>query len=458
MQPLRHYQTDVVNKIIDCHCSIPRPYATPVRDLVVMPTASGKSHVIAHIATYLQQFGSVAILTPTRELALQNRLKLQNNTKNIQVLTIQKAYYRDLEVDALIIDECHLVGEWGIMYQTLLAAHKYVLGFTATPYRLDCGHLIPKIFKRLVIEIPRDDLCKKGFLTQRKFVDIPTDLLINVKSENFHSLRGISRDSCPYTQGIIAHFLRINSSPERTLVYGCDLIHCKKVQKAFASAGKENVPILSGKTPKKQRDTIITDFKANKIAILINCQLLTTGFDYPDLQNLLILRPTRSYSLYQQILGRGDRTAPGKDVINIYDYTLNYFNFEPLHKGSPLRYCLYCQQKTDYRRSRCTHCNRWLIKGEAPTKKCIHCQKSNAISATYCIYCGQFMRKNVQAIEYSDCTVKYNTLIFKRTGEHVIIPFESTKQARESATSVPKKGVLFYIQTPTRACEAILIK
>lgn len=73
-----------------------------------------------------------------------------------------------------------------------------------------------------------------------------------------------------------------------------------------------NSAILTGETPKKERETIISNFKEGKIKVLTNCGTLTTGFDYPELDTVVVGRPTMSLSLWNQIVGRAIRPFEGK--------------------------------------------------------------------------------------------------------------------------------------------------
>ena len=70
---------------------------------------------------------------------------------------------------------------------------------------------------------------------------------------------------------------------------------------------------LAGDTPKKERKQILDDFRSGKIKVVLNCQVLTTGFDYPELDTIVMARPTMSLALWYQIVGRAIRPFPGKD-------------------------------------------------------------------------------------------------------------------------------------------------
>jgi DNA repair protein RadD len=84
-----------------------------------------------------------------------------------------------------------------------------------------------------------------------------------------------------------------------------------------------DVALITGETPGPERDALINAFKEQQFRYLVNVSVLTTGFDAPHVDLIAILRPTESVSLYQQIVGRGLRLAPGKTDCLILDYAGN---------------------------------------------------------------------------------------------------------------------------------------
>lgn len=74
-----------------------------------------------------------------------------------------------------------------------------------------------------------------------------------------------------------------------------------------------NAAIVTGETPKKEREQILEDFKAGRIKVVANVGTLTTGFDYPELDTIILARPTKSLALYYQMVGRAIRPYKGKN-------------------------------------------------------------------------------------------------------------------------------------------------
>lgn len=91
-----------------------------------------------------------------------------------------------------------------------------------------------------------------------------------------------------------------------------------------------NSAVVTSDTPKKEREKIVSDFRNKKLKVLINCQIFTVGFDYPQLDCIILARPTRSVRLHCQILGRGTRKADGKTLCDIIDYVGNVRNIGKL--------------------------------------------------------------------------------------------------------------------------------
>lgn len=96
--------------------------------------------------------------------------------------------------------------------------------------------------------------------------------------------------------------------------------------------------LITGKTPKKERERILNEFKAGNIKVVTNVGVLTTGFDYPELDTVVIARPTMSLALYYQIVGRAIRPHPEKECSWIVDLCGNFKKFgrvEDLHLVEP---------------------------------------------------------------------------------------------------------------------------
>lgn len=85
--------------------------------------------------------------------------------------------------------------------------------------------------------------------------------------------------------------------------------------------------MVSGNMKKTERELILNEFKAGKIKVVVNVGVLTTGFDYPELDTIIMARPTKSLSLWYQIVGRAIRPSPSKESGWVIDLCGNINRF-----------------------------------------------------------------------------------------------------------------------------------
>ncbi|MCC9066321.1 DEAD/DEAH box helicase [Flavobacterium piscisymbiosum] len=323
---LRPYQSDSINLSVDFLKDNTKGNA-----LVILPTGSGKSVVIAKILEPLE--GKTVVLQPSKEILEQNYEKFSNygkasiysasaGEKRIDKVTFctigsiinKKHLFKGLK--NILIDECHLVNSDAGMYIEFIRAfpNAKVLGLTATPYRLDQASTgpqltfltrsTPAIFDKVLYYVQNDVLFNAGFLAQLEYYNFDvidrSKLEVNSSGTDFTqtSLRRYYK-SIDMPSRIVRTALTILSKRKNILIF-CSLIEeAKAVQKRIP--GSE---ILTGETKTEERERILSQFKKGIIKCLINVGVLTTGFDYPGLEAVLMARSTMSLSLYYQIVGR----------------------------------------------------------------------------------------------------------------------------------------------------------
>lgn len=319
--------------------------------LLILPTGAGKSLVIADIANRLD--GPLLILQPSKEILQQNFAKLQSygcwdcdiysasvGRKAINRITFATigsvmnhmddfAHFKNV-----MIDECHCVNSKGGMYETFLhAVPRKVVGLTATPYRLGKGaegksmlkfltRTKPRIFSRVLYYCQVSELLAKGYLADLSYYDLTAINLEMVKSNSTgadydeKSLKEEYQRSGFYDK-LTTTTLRVlkpkNGVPRKGV-----LVFTRFIEEAGELVEKLGVKgikaaVVTGETPKKEREDILEDFKAGKIKVVANVGVLTTGFDYPELDTIILARPTKSLSLYYQMVGRAIRPYKGKD-------------------------------------------------------------------------------------------------------------------------------------------------
>lgn len=298
----------------------------------ILPTGSGKSVVIANIAAGLP--GKTLVFQPSKEILEQNVKKFMSygfrcgvysasgGMKVIDTVTfatigsVAKKHHLFKQFQNIIIDEAHLVNPEQGMYQDFINSlgHARVLGLTATPYRLTSsfeGAMLrfitrsrPRIFSKVIYYIQNDVLFNNGFLAPLEYYNF------NVVDRNMLSTNSSGTD---FTESSIRSYYRQIDMPSQTINYANKilskkrnlLVFCSLIEEARkVSVGIDGSVVLTGDTEKSEREKILSEFTKGKIRCLVNVGVLTTGFDYPELESVLIARSTMSLALYYQIVGR----------------------------------------------------------------------------------------------------------------------------------------------------------
>jgi DNA repair protein RadD len=300
--------------------------------LLICPTGSGKSLIIAKIARMLE--GMVVVLQPSKEILQQNFEKFLSygfragiysasaGSKHLDKITfctigsIAKKHHLFKKVAAIIIDEAHSVNAADGMYQAFIKSFPgvKVLGLTATPYRLTSSfegaelqfltRTTPRVFNKILYLIQNKILFDNGFLAPLEYFSFDivdrTRLQTNAGGTDFtsDSLRSYYREIDMPKKTI--HYARKVLAKRKNLLVFCSLIS----EANEVSRGIPGSVVLTGETEPTLRDKILTQFKKGLISCVVNVGVLTTGFDYPGLEAVLIARSTMSLSLYYQIVGR----------------------------------------------------------------------------------------------------------------------------------------------------------
>jgi DNA repair protein RadD len=374
--------------------------------LVVLPTGTGKSLCIASfIREAIESYRDtrVLVLTHQRELIQQNFMALMRawpeapagiysaglSRRDIRaqilfagIQSIHRHAYKVQRCDLVLIDEAHLLGRSDSgMYRSFLAQLNEVnagllkvVGFTATPYRLDSGLLHEgkdRLFTDIAYEVPVLDMIQQGYLCP--VIPKQTETQLDVGGVGTRGGEFIAKDleaavdRDEVTRAAVAEVVQYGDGRGSWLVFCSGVAHARHVRDAVREHGV-SAETVTGDTPGPERDRILADFKAGRLRCVTNANVLTTGFDAPGVDLIALLRPTKSVGLYVQMVGRGTRLAEGKDDCLVLDFAGNTARHGPI-------------DLVDGRKKEPAG------GGEAPIKVCPECQTINHASARQCIEC-----------------------------------------------------------------------
>lgn len=338
---------------------------------LVMPTGSGKSHVIAELCREALQHWPgtrILMLTHVKELIQQNAAKLRAHwpdaplgiysaglrqrviSEPITFAGIQSVRHRAADighVDLAIIDECHLVshkqeGSYRRLIDDLTRINTAlrVIGLTATPYRLGHGLITdaPALFAALIEPVSIAMLVHHGYLAplRSKVTGAALDISgVHKRGGEFiESELQAAVNRLETNQQVAAEIVERAGERRAWIVFCTGVAHAEAMRDALRSLGID-AQCITGETPPAERDAMIRDFRAGRIRALTNANVLTTGFDYPDVDLLALVRPTMSTSLYMQMVGRGMRVKSHTDHCLVLDFAGNIMRHGPVTDVEP---------------------------------------------------------------------------------------------------------------------------
>lgn len=395
----RSYQTEAVDslyKYFETH-----PQGNP---LIAMPTGTGKSVVIAMFleSIYERYKGQrVLVLTHVKELIDQNYKKLLNlwpnapagvNSAGLKksdfdhaivfagIATVAKKASRFGRIDLIVVDEAHMVSmNEKTMYRKfineLMKINPYlrVIGLTATPWRLGHGSIAEGgIFTDICFDITGiqafNRLIAEGFLCP--VVPVNTTMLLDTNGVHIKGgeyieselQKAVNKEDL--TEAAIREALEKGHDRKHWLIFCAGVDHAKNTARILSTIGFPCGVVHSEMTG-AERDQVLEDFKSGKIRAIANNNVLTTGFDFPAIDLILMLRPTMSAVLWVQMLGRGTRPFEGKENCLVLDFSGNSKKLGPINDP------LLPRKKGDKR-------------GTAPIKECENCHAWNHASLRYC--------------------------------------------------------------------------
>jgi len=237
---------------------------------------------------------------------------VQSLARENRLARFPKSYFTDI-----ILDECHHA--LSDSYQRVLGHFDgaSVLGVTATPDRGD-RRALGEYFESLAYEYTLDQAIADGFLVPIRAQLIPLRVdLTRVRVQNGDYAAGDLGDALdPYLERIALEMKKYCAG-RKTVVF-LPLVATSRRFCEILNANGIRACEVNGDSP--DREQILRDFDQNRYQVLCNAMLLTEGWDQPDVDCVVVLRPTKVRSLYQQMVGRGTRLSPGKKDLLLLDF------------------------------------------------------------------------------------------------------------------------------------------
>ena len=395
MMLLRDYQEAAVDA---CWWHLCNRSGNPI---IVIPTGGGKTAIECTLARRaVEEAGAagVMLVSHVSELVAQvagclDRMGVDHGVyaaglsrretgRRITSAMLNSVYNRASEfgkINLLLIDECHRVGGLGgLMYGRLIDGLRQanprmkVVGLSATPFRLDSGPLVQpgSMWERICYEARVKTLVDAGWLSP--MTNEPTKAQFDLAQ-----LQVVGKDYSEASQQSIYH----GTDLERAVIEMVDIcnatgrrsviVFCPSVQvvEEVTNLIGVDAAMVHGGISDLERAAAIDGHKSGAVRFLVNCEVLTTGYDAPGIDAVVLFRATQSAGLFAQMAGRGFRVAEGKKDCLLLDYGGNLMRHGPL-------------DALDYGYPRKPG------EGKPPLKKCPACEEQVPASWQICQHCG----------------------------------------------------------------------
>lgn len=243
-----------------------------------------------------------------------------NYRKAAQICSIQTlARRRKLpEADVIIIDEAH--GATAPTYRSFIDARPEtpVFGLTATPFSKGLG----LVFKRLVYTATIPQLTQAGWLVPARYFapDRPNLKGVKIVAGDYHEKQLGERVNTNELVGNIVTEWHKRAAGLKTVVFATNIDHSKHIVQQFVAAGVR-AEHIDAYTDPYERQQIIERLRSGETTLISNVSVLAEGFDCPDMECMILARPTRSIIRYLQMVGRVLRPAPGKEAALVLDHS-----------------------------------------------------------------------------------------------------------------------------------------
>ena len=325
---LRGYQNLIYDELVaDVRSGTKRP-------LLVLPTGAGKTVIFSYLAKQcLKKDNNVLILVHRRELVKQASdkcslfniphgiiaSKFPQTKSNVQVASVQTLVRRKIDFipDVIIIDEAHHVtinNTWSKVLKNYPNAIS--VGVTATPERLD-GKPLGAFFESLLVGVSIKELVKDGYLAPHIVFAAPNNLdLTKVRSigGDYNQKDLEEKTIAADIVGDAVQMYKKHADHLPAIAFCVSVKHAEVTCDKFVKAGYK-AKVVEGSMSSKDRDTAIQGLADGSVEVLCSCNIVSEGTDIPNVAVGILLRPTKSTSLYMQQVGRILRPQPNKTAI-----------------------------------------------------------------------------------------------------------------------------------------------
>ncbi|MBI5014564.1 MAG: DEAD/DEAH box helicase [Deltaproteobacteria bacterium] len=343
---LRDYQRE-------CLKALGERYRAGVRrQLVCLPTGTGKTVIFAEFPRFFRMKKRMLVLAHREELLDQARDKILRANPELSVDVEQAGRHAGPESDVvvasvptlgragsgrigrldpdqfylIVVDEAHhataetyrrTLEHFGVFEPD---TKRLLVGFTATPKRGD-GQGLDGVFEEISFSRALPEMVRAGYLAPLAAYRVETDVdLTGVKTRlgdfvTSHLSRAVNVQE---RNDLVVRVYRDRLDGRQTLCFCVDVAHAQHLAEAFGRAGIPSAAV-TGETPRPDREATLAAFREGSLRVLTNCMVLTEGYDEPSVSGILLARPTKSTLLYTQMIGRGTRLHPGKDDVTVVD-------------------------------------------------------------------------------------------------------------------------------------------
>lgn len=356
--------------------------------ILCIPTGGGKTVVFTTIAKSAISRGSrIMIVCDRKELISQahdNLLRLGLNPtiiapgypqylNNCYLASVDSLRRRELpDVDVIIIDEAHKQ-----TFDKLIVRYResgkdpLIIGATATPLRTGGQDALSLYYETITEPTTIEKLLAEGYLVPCRTYAAKADFSdVKVTGNDYNNAALFKKfDEAVLYDGLVEQFEKF-ARDKKTLIFNVNVEHSLKTVEKLREAGY-TCEHVDGSTPSEKRRKILADFKAGAFQILSNCSVLTTGYDEPSIEAIIVNRATMSLPLWLQMAGRGSRLFENKPYFILIDMGAN----------------CYKHGLWDDARTWSLHKPRRSSSGVAPVKLCEGCEAMNHASARECKEC-----------------------------------------------------------------------